>query len=39
MKSIKNSNLFTTTIVMLFFFSIIGFWGCEKESIFESQYT
>jgi len=24
---------------MLFFFSIIGFWGCEKESIFESQYT
>ena len=39
MKSIRKSNLFTTTVVMLFFFSIIGFWGCEKESIFESQYT
>lgn len=23
---------------MLFFFSIIGFWGCEKESLLESQY-
>lgn len=39
MKLIRKSNLFTTTVVMLFFFSIIGFWGCEKESIFESQYT
>lgn len=39
MKSIRKSNLFTTTVVMLFFFSVIGFWGCEKESIFESQYT
>ncbi|MDR0602688.1 MAG: hypothetical protein LBG80_00110 [Bacteroidales bacterium] len=39
MKSIRKQNLFTTTVVMLFFFSIIGFWGCEKESIFESQYT
>lgn len=24
---------------MLFFFSIIGFWGCEKESLFEDQYA
>ncbi len=38
MKLIRKSNLFTTTIVMLFFFSIIGFWGCEKETLFESQY-
>lgn len=39
MKSIRKSNLFTTAVVMLFFFSIIGFWGCEEESEFESQYT
>lgn len=39
MKSIRKSNLFTTTVVMLFFFSIIGFWGCEKENLFESQYA
>lgn len=38
MKRIRKSNLFTTTIVMLFFFSIIGFWGCEKENLLESQY-
>lgn len=23
---------------MIFFFSIIGFWGCEQENLFESQY-
>ena len=38
MKTIRKSNLFTTTIVMLLFFSIIGFWGCEKESLLDSQY-
>jgi hypothetical protein len=39
MKSIRKSNLFTTTFLMLFLFSIIGFWGCEKETFFESQYA
>jgi hypothetical protein len=39
MKSIRKSNLFTTTVVMLFFFSIIGFWGCEKENLSKSQYA
>jgi hypothetical protein len=39
MKSIRKSNLFTTTVVMLFLFSIIGFWGCEKESLIEDQYV
>lgn len=39
MKSIMKSNLFTTAVFMLFIFSIIGFWGCEKENLFESQYV
>ncbi len=33
-KLIRESNLFTSTVIMLCFFSIIGFLGCEKENTF-----
>ncbi|MGV8090433.1 MAG: hypothetical protein AB2L24_01025 [Mangrovibacterium sp.] len=39
MKPFRKSNLFTTFLLMLFSFSIIGFWGCEKESLFENYYS
>lgn len=31
MESIKKSNLFATSIVLLFTFCIVGFWGCESD--------
>lgn len=35
MKSIRKSNLFTTTVVMLLVFSFIGFLGCEKQEFYK----
>ena len=31
MKNFKKSNLFSTFVAMLMTFSVIGFWGCEKD--------
>ena len=39
MKSVRKSNLFTTSLIMLFFFSLIGFWGCEKGELFGKDYS
>ena len=39
MKSVRKSNLFTTSLIMLFFFGLIGFWGCEKGELFGKDYS
>ena len=39
MKSDRKSNLLTTSLIMLFFFSLIGFWGCEKGELFGKDYS
>ncbi len=33
MYTIRKTNLFTTSVIMLFLFSLIGFWGCENGSL------
>ena len=38
MKPLKKSKLFISFMLMLFTSSIIGFWSCEDDSIFENQY-
>ncbi len=38
MKNLKKSNLFSTCLVMLVSFSVIGFVGCERENVAESQF-
>ncbi len=39
MKNLKKSNLFSTCLAMLVSFSVIGFVGCEKESLLSSKET
>ncbi len=36
-KTIRKTNLFTTSVIMLLLFSLIGFWGCEENDITNSS--
>ncbi len=39
MKNLRKSNLFSTCLAMLVSFSVIGFVGCERENVAESQFS